>query len=57
MWFKDLNEHADLIKPAAEIRPFLEKHYEKLGRPINTSAISDAALLLCYDNKTSYSRC
>jgi len=40
MWFKDLKEHSDLIKPVAEIKPFLQKHYEKLGRQVAATTYS-----------------
>ena len=40
MWFKDLNEHSDLVKPVAEIKQFLQKHYEKSGRQITSTTYS-----------------
>jgi hypothetical protein len=40
MWFKDLNEHSDLVKPVAEIKPFLQEHYEKFGRQIMATTYS-----------------
>lgn len=34
MWFKEKKEHAALLDPVAQIRPFLQKHYENLGRTV-----------------------
>jgi len=40
MWFKDLSEHEDLVKPIAEIKPLLEKYYKDSGRVIFASEYS-----------------